>query len=539
MFRTVIADDERSIVDLIKTLIKCPEVCVVGEAYNGIDAFSVVCREKPDILIADIRMPGATGIELIEKVKKDDPDIEIIVISGYRDFEYAHSALKFGVSEYLLKPVKEAELNGALKKIIEKGKGKDEEQKKIREIEKKLDKSIHALRKDYIAESITNQFPQKYCEGVQGSELFSFETGIYCAAVMKIDACEWAEISPAQMKIVLENTCEKALSILKMFCHDSEYMCRDMKGYFLLNHEGSRYRSGTSPGFRKAREQLKSMLINERYKYEFLKFTFAFGEEAESAAGFQRSFQTVEQALENRINTEDVLIEWQLLPPGFLNRPQKWFSGEDEAALSDALRRLNTDEAVSLISGVLSRCVEQQRGYSCIYPISRAVAGLMAHVFPEEQSTDEEQKEIDLRARERLENTGDFEVAKEELFEYVKKTISFRREKQNSRDSQPIRAIKRYIEEKYASSITLEEVAGLVFLSPVYVSAAFKKQAGMSFTNYLIKTRIEKAKEFLRNSFFNVTEIAQMVGYSDAKHFSKLFKKVVGVTPAEYRKFYT
>ena len=104
--------------------------------------------------------------------------------------------------------------------------------------------------------------------------------------------------------------------------------------------------------------------------------------------------------------------------------------------------------------------------------------------------------------------------------------------------SRPVRMIKEYIGEHYSENITLNDIADIVFLNPAYLSAMFKKETGQTLTQYLIDVRIDKAKEMLRNPERTIGEIACMVGYQDERHFSKLFSKMTGVKPTEYRRFY-
>lgn len=121
MLKAIIADDEQKICQLIQKLIKWDEIGIeiVGTANNGLDAFELIFKHQPDIVITDIRMPGLNGLELIKKVKEHHLSPSFIIISGYRHFEYAHNALKYGVEDYLLKPIKKDELVATLVKISE------------------------------------------------------------------------------------------------------------------------------------------------------------------------------------------------------------------------------------------------------------------------------------------------------------------------------------------------------------------------------------------------------------------------------------
>ena len=115
------------------------------------------------------------------------------------------------------------------------------------------------------------------------------------------------------------------------------------------------------------------------------------------------------------------------------------------------------------------------------------------------------------------------------------KEISLEVEKQNIR---PVRQVIDYIESNYDKPIKLSDVASEVHLNPVYLSNMFKKETGENFSDFLINYRMGLAKDMLQNTKMNINEIADSVGYSNARHFSKMFKKVVGIRPTEYRKIY-
>ena len=119
MLKVLIADDEEKICQLIIKLINWEEMGlkIAATASNGIEALEQAEICKPEILITDIRMPGIDGMELIRKVKEKLPDTEIIIISGYRHFEYAQTAIRYGVRNYLLKPIKKEELRDTLQKF--------------------------------------------------------------------------------------------------------------------------------------------------------------------------------------------------------------------------------------------------------------------------------------------------------------------------------------------------------------------------------------------------------------------------------------
>ena len=119
MLSIVIADDESGIVDLCKMLIDYPQANVIGEASNGLELLEKIKALHPNTVITDISMPGMTGLELIEAAHAVCPDVNFIVISGYTDFEYVQKALRFGVWDYLLKPLKKNELNSLRSTLLD------------------------------------------------------------------------------------------------------------------------------------------------------------------------------------------------------------------------------------------------------------------------------------------------------------------------------------------------------------------------------------------------------------------------------------
>ncbi len=121
MYKIFLADDEIWETIGLKKLIEKSglPLQVVGEAENGIVALQQIEEKRPDILISDIRMPGLNGLELSQKIKEKGLDMAIILLSGYAEFEYARSALRYGVEDYLLKPVEQEMLEKALRKITE------------------------------------------------------------------------------------------------------------------------------------------------------------------------------------------------------------------------------------------------------------------------------------------------------------------------------------------------------------------------------------------------------------------------------------
>ena len=189
MIKVVIADDEVRICQLILALVdwEALGLKVVGTAHNGLEAIAMVRTLQPNILITDIRMPGCSGLELIDQVKRDDQSLEIVIISGYAHFEYAQQAIKYGVGDYLLKPISKTELTATLQKLAgricaQRKNAEDEAQQK-----EKTQKDVALLRENLIS-GLLDQKNRKISIGeLQEQYGLQVQDGVFQAFLLKMD----------------------------------------------------------------------------------------------------------------------------------------------------------------------------------------------------------------------------------------------------------------------------------------------------------------------------------------------------------------
>jgi len=138
-----------------------------------------------------------------------------------------------------------------------------------------------------------------------------------------------------------------------------------------------------------------------------------------------------------------------------------------------------------------------------------------------------------------IENARSLKELQDLIYRFIVNLLETLMNEKHMQQIRPIRLAMDYISQNYAKTLGLEEVSEKVFLNPAYFSTIFKKETGLNFIDYLINCRLEAAREMLKNSSAPISEIAEKVGYTDTKYFSKLFSKVVGIKPSEYRKLYS
>lgn len=206
ILKVMIADDEERICQLIEALIDCDALHmeVVGVAHNGLEACDLVKERKPDILITDIRMPGYSGLELIEKIKGSEEDLEIIIISGYAHFAYAQTAIKFGVGDYLLKPINREELTGTLQKlgsrILERRQRAIDHQR----IQQKSEADIRLFRTNLLNRLAEESAWRPSVEELREKYHLQVEEGVFQGFMVKVDCEDEEKISSAGMEIILD-----------------------------------------------------------------------------------------------------------------------------------------------------------------------------------------------------------------------------------------------------------------------------------------------------------------------------------------------
>lgn len=192
LLKVLIADDEINIILLIKSLIdrKKTAVEIIGEAGDGITALEMVRRLKPDVVITDIRMPGMSGMDLIRHVREEQIPVEFVIISGYSEFEYARSAIQYGVSDYLLKPIKKDELNDVLAKLESQRASRREQQMQFNLMEDRLASNNGILRKNLLQNLLTGDgklFGQAL-EAGKDKDIFDFRGSCFTVAAVKLDS---------------------------------------------------------------------------------------------------------------------------------------------------------------------------------------------------------------------------------------------------------------------------------------------------------------------------------------------------------------
>ena len=527
MMKLIIADDEKWVRATVKALIPFERLDLVlsCEAANGIEALELCRRHEPDILLTDIMMPGLSGLELIKELRTLQPNLRIVIISGYSDFEYAKTAMKYGITDYLLKPVDENELFQVLDRIrtelYEQARLIREEEAEKEQYKKALPVMYEAFLNQLIShnhmttDQIRNEF-QKYGLNMTGN------TYTLCI------------FAPDDSSLSNEGRMENA--------YRQQLIRRAMKHFT---------KAITFP-LTADKHVLVSLLNNSQ------------------AEKIQKAFRLCNRILEKRsTSTVSAGISGSspqlcMLPTLFGNArtalDTRFWSGKgsiaayEQGSLSGDLKLVLTEEMLNKIalnlklSNVQTALSYVEATISSFKQNCNISPTLVKEFFWQFVQSIIILLNIQLPFIQR-----EFLVAGEKPYERIMKTqfidslescvkelieniYSFYHDKNPMDHNNLIENAKKVIESNFSGDINLEQVAKYVHISPAYLSELFKKETGMSFIDYKTIIRIENAKKLLCTPSLNIAEISGKVGYSDPKYFSKLFKKITGRTIHEYRK---
>ena len=528
MLKVVIADDEARVCSLIRMLIDWNELdmTLCGTAGNGLEALELVKTQHPDILITDIRMPGCHGLELIERAKKENPQLEIVIISGYAHFEYAQSAIRFGVGDYLLKPINKQELTSTLRKLAERCRTRaslGSEVEQLRRSSREDQQQLHdRLVQDLLAGTAGSLTDGRLREEYR----LNAQPGQWRFALLGMDY-DPAQTNAASVGMIEEKAEKLFRAELGSACHTAIFHFGGGQGGLLLGYAPEREKE-VRRSLRLALGQLEA----QRAMFGGMEFSMGLSRPAERLSLLPQAAQEARLLLMERL-TEGTGRLLETLPP-----PSQLLQGRlaaDYWQTAGAHIAQLTPESLAQANDQLERgamAVPHARGAEL-----HALVRDAGRAFLDRAEIADRQAQL-AAFEERLAHTGSAARLFAALREMTQAQLSLLIEQQRAGETRPIRQARAYVQQHYSEPITLESVCEAVGFSPSYFSALFKRETGENFVRYLTRVRIDRAKELLQQTNLSVTEVCSRVGYNDLKHFTQTFKKETSLSPAQYRRLY-
>lgn len=516
--KVLVADDEKWIRKAIIKILPYQRfgLELAGEAANGLEAYEKCIECRPDILLTDIRMPGMTGLELAEKLKSILPACKVVLISGYDDFEYAKTAIKYGVSGYILKPIDEEELTETLTRIVDSpARGGASLTKPF--VDAKLEKGD--LFNQLLEEnSLTVTQIDRYLALMS----IKLKYSLFTVVVFETDCGDMAGIDQMWNRLQsfhpLNDGMEAIFSksrgyeFIVVYNHSSSVTPSDVSEHVIrqIQTAGKEYRDRIYAGISTRTNRLTT--LHRLYEESREALGIHFWDPQKKVCHFHNSIK------------KDTGLDIKV----------------DEAQLDDIVSNMkiaNFEPAVAYVDYLLNTALKEGAmgakrvkeliwSFLCVL-ISRFNPEILINGILSKPEWKQIHDAISgIRSAERL-NAFSRDVIGRIYREFL--------HTESIPPEDKIDGALRYIDQNYNKEFSLEDVARYVGLAPVYFSQLFKRKTGLNFTEYKAKKRIEQAK-ILCQSMKSITAISQAVGYSDFRYFCKVFKKLEGISYSAYRK---
>lgn len=539
MLKVLIIDDEVKICKLIQCLIDWKELGyeIVGTCHDGYLALDTIRLYNPDVIITDIRMPGCDGLSLIEKAQAINPNLHFIIVSGYGQFDYAQKAIKYGVSDYLLKPIKEKELKKSLISIREKCNDISEQNQKTVRIQNELTHTQKRIKSNFINDLLLNpRMLQNYPAITQINDAYytDFSDTSFAVACICLDTVQ-PEPSPDITQFIL-NKITDMISVQFQPFHDNLTAVTKRSVYLLINDTEETISQKLYPTLK----TLKSSILLLREICPPLHILIA-------QSGIKSDFRELPDCLEEITvclhekvisGTDSIFVYSQclssdifpgdLITPGFRSQFMvciETFNYELlDTLITDLIRKL---QQLSHVSGHLIFLTYNELIELFLFSIKQYKINIASEDVLRQHWVDSFSNFDCISAP--------FKYLQEEWSQLLSDHQLHRQKSQ----SKAVLLAKQYINEHYADPLTLETIGQIVGLNPSYFSSIFRKESGCTFIDYLTELRMKKARELIVDTDLEIIEIAEQTGFHDLKYFSRCFRKNTGMTPVAYRKLFS
>nr|WP_296054636.1 response regulator [uncultured Blautia sp.] len=541
MLKIFLAEDEVIVRETIKRMIPWEDLGfeLVGEAADGEMALPLLLRQKPDLLITDIKMPFMDGLTLAKVAKKEIPGLKVVILSGYDDFNYAKQAINIGVEDYLLKPITKNALIERLTEI----RSRYEHEKTQKEYYEKFHREMQAYEKnssrDFFEALVSGSMDMM--EIYRRSEKLGLDivAEAYNVLIFTMN-CE--EDFSGQREGYSEWEAESLELLEEFFSENTSAMlfrCNIFSYGVLIKGQKETIEENT----RSCVSEIQRILDRKEQKRQWF---VAAGEPVERLSQIQKSYYSASRAfsqrylydenilyydemasMEKKNVTEDDSTYLQKVDVNALNPVilQKFLSNglleETENFVKDYFYAIGQEPLESLVF----------RNYVTLN-VRFSVMSFLKEIGCATRTLEQEDTEDVLS-----ESSKSLENAIAYAEKIISQAIALRDQNSGNKNRSILKTAVDFIDSHYMEEdMSLNKAANAANVSANHFSALFSQNMGQTFIEYLTNLRMNKAKEYLRCTSMRSSEIAGEIGYKDAHYFSYLFKKIQGMTPSDYRK---
>ncbi|QTH45685.1 response regulator [Cohnella sp. LGH] len=529
----LIVEDESQIRSTLHDSLQRIGFTDIWMAHDGTQALEMIKSRKFDLILSDIRMPGMDGIALLETVRREYSDILFIVLSGYDLFEYAQKAIRHSAFSYLLKPLSDEDLETVMREALRVLNLKRELFEDELKIKIKLKQGTTALRRQLLTEALNGHADESQLARKCQEYDLEFTHPHYCVWLAGIDNLDELALAMSNpdlelLKYGLENMCSE---VFRERGFTAEPFKWEEGGGFLLN-SGSLDEKGGFPDIVGQSLALRQMA----HTYLKLDIAAAIGSVECSLPAAGNSFDTARRAYAQTIAEPHVDGVYAYRPEEpiqplllalDLKLEQELLAVFDSCQFEAGMQFIADRYRIFAKPCSFEIKDVQQLNYHLLILIHK----IMSQLGFDPEAVMGEEYYLYTKVN-RLKSIAAiiewFQTLLQSCFDYIS-------ERSTRSTKKLVDKAKEFMSAHFHEEIGLELVSEQLHISPEYLSREFKKESGENFIDFLLRLRINKAKEYMRQGNYKTYEIARLVGYHDEKYFSKVFKKTTGFTPSEYR----
>ncbi len=526
MYRVILADDNPLVLQSLKKTIPWETlgITVAAEAEDGVQLKKVLKEYQPELLVTDIRMPGLSGLDVIDYLKKQGMATKVIIITGYREFQYAQQAVKLGVFDFVVKPIRDEELIRILKTAVEKLNQESQERSQQRRL---VEENQNYRKKIESADKIVGK--QTLRELAYGRQQKTGETAalrgkkwFYIVCRIRSQEEERGRKAILHLKELLDKGGEESLCLEIRENREIEFL----------------FFSGKQDSASMANIRLKNRLLEMAeavWQAEETALCFAVSSLSggiENLAAMRNQASRVMH--ENFFSTrEQILLAWhydtvQLKPEGSVIRDLDHFYHFIDEMEEDGVE----EEVKKLVCSIQQETGGNEFQVKCLLS-ELCITLYRKYCF--RKPADKDQTQSINQILNEINALSELSQVQSYLGQFVR-LIHQQNQPENLYDNPLVGKTIHYVQTHYSDpALSLTGLAEILNVNASYLSRLLKKETGMNFIDILTKTRINKAKQFLEEGK-RVAQVGELVGYKDYMYFYQVFKRVEGVAPTEYKK---
>lgn len=534
MLKVLIVDDETVIREGLKTAIPWERMGlqVAGEADNGSSAIEAIRKLEPSIVITDIKMPGQSGLDIARFTAEHNPDIKVIILSGYSDFEFARQAVKWGAFDFILKPTVFSEVSAVIARAVHAVRMEEQRRRDFNRFKNEIKINIGFYRNAFLTKLITTPKPDRQTTDGLADTLALYEMaqdGSVQLLLCKVDEPD-ALRRPSEEQLRIHLLALQNLIALFFKAVPGAYVVPVKDVQFAVVFRVTQ----TLP------EEELTRLCEElqiHVRSQYLNVTLSIGISSVKATLLElyEAFSEAGEALDHTLylGKEAVIFYVGLYPETFAPGTPYPAITEYSNSILRALQ-IGDKDGCCLLLHELFQLLERHQVSRDTVKVVCIELGALAHLSMDSRkqlgvSVNREQFYTDIAGCTTLEKFH--RITLHFLIGIAEQIYS----KTHTQHKRLVRQVLDFIAVRYKDDLTLAWISEQVHLNASYLSRLLKNECGENFTQLLTKCRIDKAKELLKYGAVKIYEVAERVGIADPHYFAVIFKKHVGMSPSEYR----